>query len=186
MKYLSHYYRYLWQGPELIVIVGNAANLWQGLREYGEKFSIAPGDSAGGAAVQRMLAGAGLAAVSLPERESWGWTLSLPESSIGLFCAVEPEGMACVCLRESALEADAAVVQRQVEKSPLTQSHSYTCLARKRGSPQEAKSASRSGNFMERMSGFSVMGLICTKISSQKPFASQQQRQQSKDPFEVD
>ena len=125
MKYLSHYYRYLWQGPELIVIVGNAANLWQGLREYGKKFSIAPGDSIGGAAVQRMLAGAGLAAVSLPERESWGWTLSLPGSSIGIFCAVEPEGMACACLRESVLEADAAVVQRQKEKSPLTQSH-YT------------------------------------------------------------
>jgi hypothetical protein len=125
MKYLSHYYRYLWQGPELIVIVGNAANLWQGLGEYNDKYSIAPGDSIGDAAVQRMLAGAGLAAVSLPERESWGWTLSLPGSSIGLFCAVEPEGMACACLRESVLEADAAVVQRQVEKSPLTQSH-YT------------------------------------------------------------
>ena len=75
--------------------------------------------------MRRLLAGAGLAAVSLPERESWGWTLSLPGTSTGLFCAVEPEGMACVSLRQSASEYNAAIVQRQKEKSPLTQSH-YT------------------------------------------------------------
>lgn len=125
MKHLSHYYRYLWQGPELIVIVGDAAKLWQGLREYGEKFSMTSADRSGSAAMQRILAGAGLAAVSLPERESWGWTLALPGSSIGLFCGVEPEGMVCVCLRDSVPEANAAVVQRQMEKAPLAQSH-YT------------------------------------------------------------
>ena len=125
MKHLSHYYRYLWQGPELIVIVGDAAKLWQGFQEYGEKYHIMSGDSDENEAVRRLLAGAGLAAVSLPERESWGWTLSLPGSSTGLFCGVEPEGMVCVSLRRSAAESDAAVVQRQMEKSPLAQSH-YT------------------------------------------------------------
>ena len=40
-----------------------------------------------------MFAAAGLVAVSLPERESWGWSLSLQGSSAGLFCAIEPEGM---------------------------------------------------------------------------------------------
>lgn len=125
MQYLSHYCRYLWQGPELIVITGDASKLWQGLQEYAEKYRIEYGDNKENTVVKRLLAGAGLAAVSLPERESWGWTMSLPGSSAGLFCGVEPEGMACVSLRHSAAETDAAVVQRQKEKSPMTQSH-YT------------------------------------------------------------
>lgn len=122
---LSHYCRYLWQGPELIVIAGNAACLWQGSQDYCSKYPVAPGGPAGRTALQRLLAAAGLAAVSLPERESWGWTLALPGSSLGLFCAIEPEGMACACLRQSAPEAATAVVQRQKEKSSLTQS-TYT------------------------------------------------------------
>ncbi len=125
MKHLSHYYRYLWQGPELIVILGDAAKMWQGFQKYGEKYRIASVDSDGSEAMRRLLAGAGLAAVSLPERESWGWTLSLPGTSTGLFCAVEPEGMVCVSLRQSASEFNAAIVQRQKEKAPLAQSH-YT------------------------------------------------------------
>jgi hypothetical protein len=125
MKHLSHYYRYLWQGPELLVVLGDAAKLWQGLQEYAEKYHTDPGEGDEGRAVRRLLAGAGLAAVSLPERESWGWTLSLPGAGAGLFCAVEPEGMACASLRRGVPETRAAVVQRQMEKSPLTQSH-YT------------------------------------------------------------
>jgi len=123
--HLSHYCRYLWRGPELIVIAGGAASLWQGYQDYCTKHRIAHSDPAGSTALQRLLAAAGLAAISLPERESWGWTLALPGSSLGLFCATEPEGMACACLRQSAPEADTAVVQRQKEGSPLTQSH-YT------------------------------------------------------------
>jgi len=123
--HVSHYYRYLWQGPELIVIVGDAARLWQGRSDYCEKQRIAAADPAAERAVRNLLAAAGLAAVSLPERESWGWTLALPGTGIGLFCALEPEGMACACVRTSASGADAAVVQRQKERSPLTQSH-YT------------------------------------------------------------
>lgn len=125
MKYLSHYCRYLWQGPELIVITGDASKLWKGLAEYAEKYRIESGGDDGSSDIRRLLAAAGLASVSLPERESWGWTMSLPGSTAGLFCAVEPEGMSCVSLRHSASEANAAVVQRQKEKSPLTQSH-YT------------------------------------------------------------
>ena len=125
MKNLSHYYRYLWQEPELIVILGDAAKLWQGFQEYDEKYHTTSGKNGESETVQRLLAGAGLAAVSLPERESWGWTLSLPGTSTGLFCAVEPEGMACASLRQSASEFNAAIVQRQMEKAPLAQSH-YT------------------------------------------------------------
>jgi len=124
---LSHYYRYLWQGPELIVITCNASGIWQGCMDYCSKYAIATAEPDGKVALQRMLAAAGLAAVSLPEREAWGWTLALPGSSLGLFCAVEPEGMACACLRHSAIEADTVVVQRQKEKSPLTQS-TYTLV----------------------------------------------------------
>lgn len=123
--HLSHYCRYLWQGPELIVITGTAAPVWQGYRDYCSRYTVSPAEPSGRAAVQRLIAAAGLAAVALPERESWGWTLALPGSSLGLFCAVEPEGMLCACLRRSEPEADTAVMQRQKEGSPLTQSH-YT------------------------------------------------------------
>jgi hypothetical protein len=121
--HLSHYCRYLWQGPELIVITGTAALLWQGWQDYCRTHAIAAGDHGASGALRRMLAAAGLAAVSLPEREFWGWTLALPGSCTGLFCGIEPEGMTCACLRQSDPEADTAVVQRQREKSPLTQSH---------------------------------------------------------------
>ena len=123
--HLSHYCRYLWQGPELIVITGNAVRLWQGRQDYCGTHAVETGDAEASAALRRLLAAAGLAAVSLPERESWGWTLALPGSCIGLFCGIEPEGMACACLRRSEPGADTAVVQRQKEKSPLTQS-TYT------------------------------------------------------------
>jgi hypothetical protein len=125
VKHLSHYYRYLWQGPELVVVVGDAARLWQGQREYDEKLRIGTSGSGTGESLRRLLAAAGLASVSLPERESWGWTMSLPGSTVGLFCGVEPEGMVCGTVRRSEPDADAVVVQRQKEKSPLTQSH-YT------------------------------------------------------------
>lgn len=125
MNCLSHYCRYLWQGLELLVITGDASKLWNGLGEYAEKYHIGSSGKEESGVMRRLLAAAGLAAVSLPERESWGWTMSLPGSSTGLFCAVEPEGMCCVSLRHSAAESNAAVVQRQKEKSPLTQSH-YT------------------------------------------------------------
>jgi hypothetical protein len=123
--HLSHYYRYLWQGPELVVITGDASSLWQGSQEYCRKHAIVSDASAAETVRLHLLAAAGLAAVSLPERESWGWTLALPQTGIGLFCATEPEGMVCACLRASRPEADTAVVQRQKEGSPLTQSH-YT------------------------------------------------------------
>lgn len=122
---LSHYYRYLWQGPELIVIAGDATRLLQGREVYCEKHQIPPDKPAEQAALNRLISGAGLAAVSLPERESWGWTLALPGTGTGLFCAVEPEGMVCACVRASEPGAGTAVVQRQKERSPLTQSH-YT------------------------------------------------------------
>jgi len=125
MMHLAHYYRYLWQGPELIFVLGAAGRLWQGRSGYCKNHRISAAAPGAETALRRLLAAAGLAAVSLPERESWGWTLALPGTGTGLFCAIEPEGMACASARASAPEADSAVVQRQKERSPLTQSH-YT------------------------------------------------------------
>jgi len=69
-----------------------------------------------------MFAAAGLVAVSLPERESWGWSLSIPGSPVGLFCAIEPEGMMSGRIIQTEKDNNNAVVQRQKPGSEVTQS----------------------------------------------------------------
>ncbi|MCP4714080.1 MAG: Hsp33 family molecular chaperone HslO [Deltaproteobacteria bacterium] len=121
--HLAHYYRYLWEEPGLVVVVGAAAEISKGFQSYNARYGVVEDDRQGHAQLERLFAGAGLAAVSLAERESWGWSVSLPGSETGLFCAVEPEGMVCGrCLASSKKEKQTVVVQRQKENVPLAQS----------------------------------------------------------------
>lgn len=123
-EHLAHYNRYLWKEPGLIVVTGRAEKLWRGREAYAARYEIAPEADAGAALLGRLLAAAGLAAVSLPEREHWGWSVSLPGMAAGLFCAADPEGMMCGRVLESAAkDSGLCVVQRQGGKSPLAQSH---------------------------------------------------------------
>ena len=81
-------------------------------------------EAAGPAALlNRLFAAAGLAAVSLAQRESWGWSVSMPGMDEGLFCGVEPEGMICGRVLGNKKTQGLCVVQRQGEKSPMAQSH---------------------------------------------------------------
>ncbi len=131
---LAHYYRYLWEKPGLIVVIGEAAEIYNGWMAYNARYSISESDADGTTLLGRLMAGAGLAAVSLADRESWGWSLALPDSPLGLFCAVEPEGMVCGCVLESEPEKHVGVVQRQKTKAPFTQSH----ITLKDGDPVKA------------------------------------------------
>lgn len=123
--YRAPYTRYLWQGPGLIVVTGEAEKLWQGCAAYNRTYLVAAGAPAGEALLKRLLAAAGLAAVSLARREFWGWSVSLPGMATGFFCGAEPEGMLCGrMLEKTEKAAGLCVVQRQDEKLPLAQSHS--------------------------------------------------------------
>lgn len=121
--HLAHYFRYHWEQPNLIVVAGEAEEIWNGYNAYCTRYAIPEHPSEGAAMLMRLFAAAGLAAVSLAEPEWWGWSVNLPQSSTGLFCGIEPEGMVCGKTIESDPSKTLVVVQRQGKGSPMTQSH---------------------------------------------------------------
>ncbi len=69
---LAHYFRYLWDEPGLILVHGDASEVFKGQLAYNSRYKIKPADSGKTDELQRMFAATALAAVSLAERESWG------------------------------------------------------------------------------------------------------------------
>ncbi len=120
--HLAHYYRYHWESADLIVVTGEATQIWEGYMAYCGRYEIAVPEKEKRAMLFRMFAAAGLAAVSLPEPEYWGWSVSFKGLSTGLFCGVEPNGMMCGTLIKSDPDRNLVAVQRQAKNSPLTQS----------------------------------------------------------------
>ncbi len=121
--HLAHYYRYHWEEPDLIVVTGEATQIWEGYHAYCKRYGIQLPEKDKTEMLMRMFAAAGLAAVSLPEPEYWGWSLTFPGLSTGLFCGVEPNGMICGSVRKSDPTRNLVAVQRQAKDSPATQSH---------------------------------------------------------------
>jgi hypothetical protein len=121
--HLAHYFRYHWEQPDLIVVTGEAEEIWKGYSDYRKRYEIPEAGPESTGMLKRLFAAAGLAAVSLAESEFWGWSVAFPQSSTGLFCGIEPEGMVCGTVVESDSSRNLVVVQRQGKKSPMTQSH---------------------------------------------------------------
>jgi len=121
--HLAHYFRYHWEQPNLIVVTGEAEEIWKGYSAYRKRYGITDTEPEGAKMLQRLFAAAGLAAVSLPEPEWWGWSVTFPQNSTGLFCGIEPEGMVCGRVLESEPSRNLVVVQRKGKGSPMTQSH---------------------------------------------------------------
>lgn len=122
-EHLAHYNRYLWKAPGLIVVTGEAKEIWEGRSAYCRRYPVAAEAAVPAALLNRLLAAAGLAAVSLAQRESWGWSVSMPGMDEGFFCGAEPEGMICGRVLGNKKTQGLCVVQRQGEKTPLAQSH---------------------------------------------------------------
>lgn len=120
--HLAHYYRYHWEETDLIVVTGEAAQVWEGYLAYCGRYGITLPEKDKSAMLMRMFAGAGLAAVSLPEPEYWGWSVTFPGLTTGLFCGVEPSGMMSGTVLESDPSRNLVAVQRQAINSPVTQS----------------------------------------------------------------
>lgn len=120
---LATYRRYLLKTTDLLAVRGNIAPVIAGMRAYNARHGIPQVKPCLGPAVREILAAVALAAVSLADRESWGWSLVFEGMRTGFFAGVEPEGM--VCLRTLPANAGKAsvMVQRQKAGLPLTQSH---------------------------------------------------------------
>ena len=121
--HLAHYNRYLWKSPNLIAVTGAVEKIWEGRAAYHGSHTVAAEAPGAAGLLNRLFAAAGLAAVSLPERESWGWSVSPPGMEEGFFCGVEPEGLICGRVLDNKKTQGLCVVQRQGEKSPMAQSH---------------------------------------------------------------
>lgn len=119
--HVGKYYRYLWEEKGLLTVLGHFEEVAVSRRLYEERHRI-PTTVAGDDVLNRIMGAAALAAVSLSERESWGWTITLPGSPFGFFCGVEPEGMICGRVRPSENDKGAIYVQRQKGNEPMTQS----------------------------------------------------------------
>lgn len=120
---LAHFFRYLWEEAGLMVITGNGDEIFKGRAAYNLRYNIKPADSGYTAGLERFFSACAMAQVSLADRESWGWSVSLPETSSGLFCGVEPEGMVCGRVLGTRTDQSIAAIQRQKAGEEMTQSH---------------------------------------------------------------
>jgi len=120
---LAHFHRYLWEEPNLILVVGSMAPLLAGRRRYHEEHGLDLGDEDESVLLGAMFAGAALAAASMDQPESWGWSVALPGRQLGVFCAVESMGMLCGRTLPAELHQQAVVVQRAGEGEAITHSH---------------------------------------------------------------
>ncbi len=121
--HLGKYYRYLFEEANLLVVIGTFEEVLTSKKLYEERYRVPPIEKEVNEALERLMASAALAAVSLSERESWGITVTLSGSPHGFFCGVEPEGMICATARPAEPERNAAYVQRQKGEEPMTQSY---------------------------------------------------------------
>lgn len=120
--HLAHFKRYLWSGPSLLVVLGESQPLLDGLWAYHDHYGLPRPSPAEERGLRSMLGACGTAALSLAERESWGWSIALPDGN-GYFVGAEPEGMMVIRRKENPQRNAQAVVQRQKPEEGITQSY---------------------------------------------------------------
>jgi hypothetical protein len=123
LKNLAKYKRYLLPEANLLVVKGSVAPVITGMGVYNSRHQIAPPNNELNPLIQELLAATALSAVSLAERESWGWTLAFAGVHFGYFVGVEPEGMICVRIFDAEAGRASGLIQRQKSGLPMTQSH---------------------------------------------------------------
>jgi molecular chaperone Hsp33 len=119
---VAPYRRCLWEDAGLLVVAGDFARALLSRDAYNARYGISPPAPRNAAVLGRALAATGLAALSLAERESWGWSMSFAGESAGLFCAVEPEGMVCGRVIDAEPAGGLIALQRQQPGEPAVES----------------------------------------------------------------
>ncbi|MCK9461722.1 MAG: Hsp33 family molecular chaperone HslO [Proteobacteria bacterium] len=114
--------RRLWTDRNLLVVTGELGALFEGKRAYDARYGISTDEIGDARALERLMAAAALAAVSLAEREAWGWTMTSSGAPHGLFCAAEPEGLVCGTARAADPDRAVAHVQRRKGDGPVVES----------------------------------------------------------------
>jgi hypothetical protein len=120
---LGKYFRFLWEEKDLLVIEGWFPEVAVSRKLYEERYRIAASDEDADRRLVQLMGASALAAVSLSDRESWGWTVSFADDPMGYFVGVEPEGMLCGRVREAERDRNTVYVQRQKASEPMTQSY---------------------------------------------------------------
>jgi hypothetical protein len=123
LKNLAKYKRYLLEETNLLVVQGSIAPVITGMDVYNSRHKIPPPNDDLNPSIQELLAATTLSALSLSERESWGWSLTFKGMSTGFFVGMEPEGMICIRSLYADTEKVSCMIQRQKAGLPMTQSH---------------------------------------------------------------
>ena len=118
--HLAKYMKYLDEQRNVLVIIGNVEEVLISQHLYEQRHGIGSEDST---VQHRLMNACALAATSLSDRESWGWTLTLPGMAEGFFVGMEPEGMLCVRKKPADAHLKKVFLQRQKNDGPLMQSH---------------------------------------------------------------
>jgi hypothetical protein len=123
---VASYRRYLWERPGLIAVAGDFTRALLSRETYNARYGIQAPGGRRAEVLDRALAAVGLAALSLADRESWGWSMSFRGEELGVFCAVEPEGMICGRALDAPSDAGLIAVQRQKPGEPIVESRFET------------------------------------------------------------
>lgn len=121
--HLGKYFRYLWEEKDLLIVAGQFSEVAVSRQLYEEQYPLADRPDKSDRVLVPLMGAAALAAVSLADRESWGWTITFENDPLGYFVGVEPEGMICGSARAAESGKCGAYVQRQQPKGKMTQSY---------------------------------------------------------------
>ena len=123
LQNVAKYNRYLLDREALLVVRGSIEPVLSGMRVYNSRYKIAPPPPALEPVARELLSVTALSALSLAERESWGWSLTFKGMRTGFFVGLEPEGMICLRVLSAESEKASVLIQRQKTGFPMTQSH---------------------------------------------------------------
>jgi len=123
LQNVAKYTRYLLDSEALLVVRGNIEPVLSGMSVYNSRYKIAAHSKILEPVVRELLSVTALSALSLAERESWGWALTFGGMQTGFFIGLEPEGMICLRVMPAESEKASVLVQRQKAGFPMTQSH---------------------------------------------------------------
>lgn len=123
LRNVAKYNRYLLERTALLVVRGNIGPVLSGMQAYNSRYKIALPPATLEPVAGELLSVTALSALSLADRESWGWSLTFKGMQAGFFVGLEPEGMICLRVLPAESRKASTLIQRQKAGFPMTQSY---------------------------------------------------------------